>query len=507
MFTNRAMVMCCAFAVLACAGLAGCLSSRRQQVSVSDVIERYESSHPVRGESRAEQPAGPDIYYEAPPTQPAELILPRDADLGTFVGLAIRRNPRLRAARDAVLAKLAKVPQVTALPDPVVQSAIRAEPISTAAGDIYLELRASQMFPVPAKLDERGWIALEEARSALEELRSAHNRVIEETQAAYFRLYYVDQSIGVTQESQKLLREIQDNIQARLRAGTALQSDALRAQLELSNLDNELLRLAQLRGTALARLNTLMDRAPDASLPVPAAFEPARIEAKLDALVAAAAENHPDLKRLQHQMERDRHAVRLARLGYWPEFTLGFLWTYLDPRGAFEPPPNPQTGIIPPSPQMSERGTDSWGILFGMNLPIWSEKIEAGIREARYRQSETAARLHDERNRVYFDIQDRLLKVQTGEQLVDLFSATIIPQARQTFEVSRTAYTTGRVDFLTLEENWRRLLDVQLLLERSLSQLGEDFAALEEAVGQELSRLRRPATQSSDKPMASGSKP
>jgi len=507
-FTNRAMATCSVLMVLLGAGVAGCLSSRQQQLRVSDAIETYQSAHPVHGQPEVERPVEVGVLRKSPAAQPAGLDLPKDADVGTFVGLAVRRNPRLRAARDAVLAKMARVPQVTALPDPVVQSAIRAEPVRTAAGDIYLELRASQTFPVPAKLDERGWVALEEARSALEKLRSAHNQVIAETKGAYYRLYYAHQSIAVTKESRKLLREIQDNIQARLRAGTALQSDALRAQLELSNLENELLRLAQTRDTAIARLNLLIDRAPDAPFPVPSRPEAGRITSQLDALVTAAAENHPDLRQLQHQMERDRHAVRLARLGYWPDFTLGFFWTLLDPRGAFEPPPNPETGIVPPTPQLSERGTDSWGILLGMTLPIWSEKVEAGIREARHRRSETAARLHDERNRVYFDIQDRLLRVQTGEQLVDLFSTTIIPQARQTFEVSRTAYAAGRVDFLTLEENWRKLLDAQLLLERSLSQLEQDFAALEQAVGQELSQVRQPGTQPAGSgPRARGSRP
>ncbi|GAG46896.1 unnamed protein product, partial [marine sediment metagenome] len=53
---------------------------------------------------------------------------------------ALARNPAVLAAMADARAKLARVTQVTALPDPVLRFAVRPEPIRTAAGDLHFTL-------------------------------------------------------------------------------------------------------------------------------------------------------------------------------------------------------------------------------------------------------------------------------------------------------------------------------------------------------------------------------
>ena len=156
---------------------------------------------------------------------------------------------------------------------------------------------------------------------------------------------------------------------------------------------------------------------------------------------------------LKQQIERDRHAVKLARLAYWPDFALGFEWMLMDPRGAFEPLPDPQTGRRPMVSQMSEEGSDNWAITFGFNIPIWGQKIRAGIREAR---SRLLASQHQEvaaRNRVRFALEDAVARVRAQRELAELFRGTIVPQTQQAFEVSRAAYSSGTGDFLSIIDN------------------------------------------------------
>ena len=96
-------------AALGLAALMGCLPSTRQPLSVSDVLETYRSAHPVGNEpgpARTDDAAA--AYAALPMTRPAAQDIPADADAEYFVGLAIRRNPRLRAVRDDVLAKRAR---------------------------------------------------------------------------------------------------------------------------------------------------------------------------------------------------------------------------------------------------------------------------------------------------------------------------------------------------------------------------------------------------------------
>ena len=111
-------------------------------------------------------------------------------------------------------------------------------------------------------------------------------------------------------------------------------------------------------------------------------------------------------------------AVELAKLAYWPDFSLGFEWMPMQPRDAFVAPLNTQTGTRPPTPQLSEDGSDNWAITFGMNLPIWFDKIKAGIREARSRMSAAQHEYVAARNGVYFRIEDALARVRSQKELV-----------------------------------------------------------------------------------------
>ncbi|MFQ6048743.1 MAG: hypothetical protein ACE5K7_05205, partial [Phycisphaerae bacterium] len=86
----------------------------------------------------------------------------------------------------------------------------------------------------------------------------------------------------------------------------------------------------------------------------------------------------------------------------------------------------------------------------------------------------------------YFEIHERLTRAKLNQRLAALYRDTIIPDARQTFLVSRSAYQAGQIDVLTLLDNWRRLLDYQVSYHLLISQLGQELASLEEAVGQEL---------------------
>jgi outer membrane protein TolC len=208
-------------------------------------------------------------------------------------------------------------------------------------------------------------------------------------------------------------------------------------------------------------------------------------------LLAAASAHNPSLQRLVEQIERDRQRAALARLAWWPDFTVGVEWMYMRPRDAFVPPPNPQTGMVPVVSRMSESGTDNWGITFGFNLPIWVGKIEGGIREARSRVRASQKEYVAAQNRVRFEIEDALARVRAQRDLADLFSDTIVPQAQQAFEVSRAAYTGGEGDFLIVIDNWQKWLMFTVQYHRALGELERSVADLEVAIGVSVSELER----------------
>jgi len=476
-------------AVSVLTAIQGCSLYRDGQQEVAIYVERRTAA---RGSDAGVYARRPTSAQE-PSTGQVDSSEPQALEaLRDFIVVALENNPDIKAAEETARSKAERIVQVTALPDPMITTKTLPEPVRTAEGDNFFILGISERFPVPEKLDRAGRIALEETRAALQRLQEVRLRVIAEVKRAYFQVYVLDKSMDITQENQRLLRGLIDVARAQVAAGRRPQDDVLRAQVELSNLEAELISLRQRRVTFAARLNELLDRSPTTVVPPPDGFGIRQADLRLDQLLATAADANPALQRLGHQIEREKHAVELARLAYWPDFTLGFEWMYMEPRDTFRPPPNPMTGQRPVVSTMSEDGTDNWAITFGFNLPIWFDKIKGGINEAQHRLMATRQEYAATQNRVEFQIEDALERVRAQRELAALFDSTIIPQAQQTYQVSQASYIAGSSDFLYVIDNWRKWLVFTIQYHRSLGELERSVADLEEAIGLSLPEVGEP---------------
>jgi outer membrane protein TolC len=398
--------------------------------------------------------------------------VPAGAGAEDYVRLALARNPSIRAAESKVQRLAERIPQVTSLDDPMLQIAPIGEMAETAAGQVGVMTGISQKLPFPGKLATRGRIASQEVAQAATELEQTKLIVVADVRRAYWSYYFAGQAIEVTRQTRELLRQFHEIADTRFRTGQANQADVLRASVELSNLDNELITFDQRQATAAAMLNSLLDRPVRASLPKARPAELLPVELRLESLLAQAAVANPELAKLHHRIEAERQRQKLARLQRYPDLTVSANYNLVDDQGL----------------SMAANGRDQWWIGFSINVPIWFEKYQAAEREAMRGRMEAIADLGAAENRIAFRVQDALVRVETQQRQVQLFRDVIIPQAKQTVDASRAGYQAGRVDFLTLVDNWRRLLNYELLYYQNLSQLEKDLAELEQVVGQAVVR-------------------
>jgi outer membrane protein TolC len=404
---------------------------------------------------------------------PALFDLPERPGLEDYQRVALARNPRIQAAIRDVEALGFEVPQVTSLDDPVLHIIPpTGDMIQTAGGMMDGVVGISQKVPFPAKLHARGEMAERVVRMALENVRATRLAVVAEVKKAYFGYYVTTVALRVTAENQELLERLRRVADARYRAGSVTQQDVLRAEVELYSLSNTRLTLEQEQRTAVARLNILMDRDVLAPIPEPRPFEAEKVEWELRDLLSRAVEKSPALKSLQERIERDLEAVRLATLQYVPDLSVGGAYTFISSGGV--------------SPVAT--GDDAWNLNFGITLPIWLQRIRAGILERNADVLATALRYRSARNDVLFAIQDLSVRVDTEYRSAVLLRDFILPRARQVVDVSEREYQAGSLSFLTLIDNWRKLLDFDLQYHQALARLEEHFAELERVVGGQLTR-------------------
>lgn len=482
-----AVVVFIASALLLCFP-AGCATYDRSQRNVEHAVHEWRRQRAVLAPPGAQpavsvsEPASESIHPDAPRR-------PVDA----YIHEALARNPAIQAAAAEARARLERIPQVTSLPDPVVRAAVRPEPIQTAAGDVFFTLGVSQTFPVLAKLERAGNIAAAETRMALERLDAKRVRLISDVERAYWQIYRLDRFLEITRANRQVLEDLEGVVQTQYEVGQVSQQDLLRVQTELAKLRDDEHRYELRRSAAVAALNQLVDQPPQRAIPETVTVDAPQIAADVEQLVALAGDHNPELAILRERMEANREQVELAKLGYWPDLTLGVEWNYLEGREPFIPPVNPQTGQRPPINRKSEVGDDNWSIMLQMNVPIWTQRVEAAKREARQRLLATQSELRSTENLVAFRIFEAWSRVEAQQHTLNVLETELIPQSRQTYEVTLTAYQAGETDFITLIDNWRRWLDFELMRHRETVDLETAFADLQREVGLQLIRDERSA--------------
>ncbi len=400
------------------------------------------------------------------------LEIPADAGAEQYVRLALERNPAIRAADERVRRLANRIPQAESLDDPMLFIAPVGEMAETAAGRVDVMSSVSQKLPFPGKLKTRGRIAGQTVAEALRELQQVRIRVAADTRRTWWSFYYTTRAIDVTEQNRDLLAQFRDVAEAKYRAGTATQQDVLRASVEMSQLDDEVIELRQRRTTAVAMLNQLLDRPVDRALPAPQTRDLETTNLKLDEVLAAADQSNPEMARIHERIEGYRQRRALARLNRWPDLTLVFSYNLVSSDGL-----SPVTN-----------GDDQWWIGAGINLPIWASRLNAAEFEAARGMLQSISELDSVTNQVAFRVQDALTRVESQQRQVILFRDVIIPQARQAVDVSLSGYRAGKLDFLTLVDNWRKLFEFQVVYHLNLAELERSFADLQEAVGRSLDR-------------------
>ena len=399
------------------------------------------------------------------PIGPAEIELTDQSTLADYLAYAALHNPQLQSSFAEWQAAREQVPQARSLADPLATYRLF---LMSDSGDTDKNVyEINQMFPWPGKLRLRGEVASREAQAARERFDGQRLRLNFTVQQVYAELYYLQREIGITQQNIDLLAQAEALARVRYATSAGGHPDVIRAQVEQGKLADRLRTLGKLQAPTVARLNAAMNRPPAAPIAGPTQLP--RIEGELSdqQLLAIAGQANPELRAMDQEIAARGHDVALARKEYYPDVMLGV--------GAED----------------FRVEDDDEDMVMGMvtvNLPIWYDKLAAGVRQARWRRLGAVTRRQAMLNDVGTDVERSLFEFEDAGRKVGLYRDTLLPKAEQGLQASLAAYRTGGVDFQTYLDAQQTLLEFQLSLERSQADRVQRLAELEMLVGQPLLR-------------------
>lgn len=387
-------------------------------------------------------------------------------DLQFLIAEAMMNNPEIQAALYEWDMMEAKVPQEGALDDPELKYMREEMPAFEWGKAMYSRIELMQMVEFPTKLLTRRSLAKIRAEHAHHEHLEKINDVIAKLKSAYYELWNVQQTIALTQENIRLMKQFVSIARTRYSVGSAQQQDVLKAEVELSMLNNTLIALRQQELSTKAMLMSILNRGPKDTLGFAVIPEEIVFAANLDTLIQYALQNRPMLIHDSLGITEGETMLSMARQEYLPDLTFGIQHvTY------------PVIGNL-----------NAWSVSVGLTLPFapWTlNKAGSRVDEGKAAVEKARSQYQATRQMVTASIKDLYYKASGLKQQLDTFGKLILLQAKQSLDASLTAYQTNRTDFLMLLDAYRTYVDLtkeyfmlRMQFEQTVTQLDREVGSL-----------------------------
>jgi len=400
--------------------------------------------------------------------------LNESSTLSDYLTYAALHNPGLEAAFNRWKAVLEKVPQVKSLPDPRFNYRYFVEQVETRVGAQKQAFGISQMFPWFGKLELRGDAATEAANAAKQRYEAAKLKLFFQVKDAYYEYYYLWRSIKIVEENIQLLKNFESVTRTQYKTAAGTHTDVIKAQVELGKLEDRFETLKDLRGPIVTKLNAALNRPAQATLPWPKEITEENIVLSDEKILEWMAGSNPELGALESDIARRKTQIELAKKNYYPDVTFGL--DFIDT--------SDRIGANPPG----DSGHDPIIAMFSINLPIWREKLDAAVREARHEYLVARRDKTEKLNTLNAKLKLSLYQFRDADRKINLYRDTLLPKAIESVKANEASFRAGGNTFLDLIDAQRVMLEFELAYERALSNKARRLAELEMLVGKELPR-------------------
>ena len=399
------------------------------------------------------------VWSNSAAQEPASLGAGQPITAEQLAAWVLEANPGLAAAQAAAESAAYRVDLAGALDDPMLSYGAAPGTANSNRG-LNQKLDFSQKIPWPGTLAAREAAARHEAVAADRDVEALRLQVVARAKSAYAEWRFVDEGVAIHHATQVLLDDLIATARTRYAAGRASKQDVLQAEVERTDLDNQFLRLVRQQTSVQARINALLNRAPDTPLPEAAPMPLQTAPPAFEKLQTLALARHPEISRLDAQISASKSRVTLAEKAFYPDFRVGVsynsLWDDSDKRSI--------VGV-------------------SINLPLDRSKRKSELNRTRADTRRAQWSLVERRAELLADLAQARAEVLEAQASVALYQDELVPLSAEYLETALADYRSGSGAFLNVITAERRRLSTDLALARARADYTRRLAELERWVG------------------------
>ena len=415
--------------------------------------------------------------------------------LAEAVTIAQRNDPWMRGSEFRQQSVEAQAVAASTLPDPMLDLGFANLPTDTFDFDqeamTQFKVGIVQTFPRgdSRALDEQRLNLLGEQFPSQREDRRA--RLAVEVAGVWLDAWRARESIRLIEADRELFEQLVDVAESSYASafGRTRQQDLVRAQLELTRLEDRLVVLQEQLETSRAKLGQWLRPGPDGASAgqgdwLPGAYDAPTLAEQLPdiplrhaqllqagtgagpAQIAALVEGHPALRSLDSRIDASRVDIELARQKYWPEWKVAASYGYREdgPMGQDRP--------------------DFFSVGLAVDLPLFTsrrqdQQLQSAIADTEAIRTEKMLALR----KMVAGFETLYARLQRLEQRRALYRERLLPEMHEQAEASLSAYTRDDGDFAEVvrariaELNARiDALDIDIARLQTITQLNYFFA-------------------------------
>lgn len=389
--------------------------------------------------------------------------------LAELIDTAREHNPRVKAARAELERTMRKKPRARGLDDPVLTYTEPVREIETRLGPQERVFTLSQKLPFPGKLGLKADIVDREVEIARTRYEKTLRDLTAEVKKVFYELYFIDRALDLDRENKAVLDYFAEVSRTNYGLDVSELDELVRARKSSAQASFDLLMLEDMREGVVARINTLLDRVPSASVARAGEPEIGEIDMELAELAEQAARYNEEVKIAGLEVKKTELELRLAGYSWRPDFNVGVNYSQIG---------DPGTGV-------ADAGEDAVAITLGVNIPIWFSKNRAAVEEQRMGLEKRLL----EKKGVVAEVTNRVRKVWfdlvTSQRIMELYGERLIPEAEESVAFAEARYKTGREKLARLLEVQSMWINFRLVYYRAVANYLNSMAELERLIGRE----------------------
>ena len=346
--------------------------------------------------------------------------------LASLLAEASRNNSEIKTANDAWRAAEQVPRQVSTLPGPTFTyqnlSVGSPRPFAgyTTNNFAYIGIGASQELPYPGKLRLRGETAKRAADVKQADLDATMDSVADAVKVDYIRLAYLQKTLGILRENEKVLDQLIDDATAHYGVGQGSLADVLQAQVERTKILREITTNHEEMGDIEADLKGLLHRDQDSSdiVAEPLVENPLRLTSA--ELLRLVRKNNPQIQVDSSTVRKQNAALASARRDGKPDFGLAYMW------------------------QQNDRKYPDY-YMFTLNIHLHRRRrFHAKVAEAAEMLAQSKEELDSHLQEQLAQVQRGYVKVTNDEELLREYREGLIPQSIAAYRSTLSSYASNR---------------------------------------------------------------